>query len=294
MTLSTATREDGFSGLPTGLPGLDIKLKGLNPAEVIVLASRPGVGKTTLAMNIAKCVALGRDITGCPMKGGHDRQHAVAVFSLEYSMAGLATRMHCGISGVATVIGKTPVIVDDTGGLDIMEICARARCMKMRHKVELIIIDYLQLCKCREFAKQGRKIEITQMAKQIKAMAKELNIPVIVTMQLCRRCEMRTDNSQRTSHLALCDACGLIVQEADAVLLLSRPTRTSGLSGREDDGVIIVDVTKNSNGPTGEVRLDFDGVESAPFVGKPTERGVVSSEIVLIDFNNDKEHVANR
>ena len=189
MTRSTATREDGianpsqepcqfhqpdeahaeapvgFLGLPTGFPNLDIKLKGLNPAEVIVLASRPAVGKTTLAMRIAQCVALGRDIKGCPMMGGYDRQHAVAVFSLECCMAELATRMHCGISGVATVLGKASVIVDDTGGLDIMDLCARARCMKMSHKVELIIIDYIQLCNFREFAKQGRKIETIQCSR---------------------------------------------------------------------------------------------------------------------------------
>jgi len=318
VTLSTATREDGianpgqapcrlrvpdaahtegpvdFSGLPTGFPNLDNKLKGLNPAEVIVLASRPAVGKTTLALKIAECVALGRDVNGCPMKGGHDRQHAVAVFSLECCLADLAKRMHCGISNVATVHGKAPVIVDDTGGLDIMDICARARCMKKSHKIELIIIDYFQLCNCSEFVKHGfnritrKSTEI--IIEQIKDMAKELNIPVIVLSQLCRGCEMRGDNPGRLSHAvrpeaARCDAC--IVQEADAVLRLSRPNRVSGLSGRDDD-VVIVDVTKNSNGPTGEVRIDFDPVESVLFVEKPIESGEVSSEIVLIDFNNAK------
>ena len=287
-----AEASGGFSGLPTGFPSLDSKLKGLNPAEVIVLASRPAVGKTTLALKIAKCVALGRDINGCPMKGDHNRQHAVAVFSLECCLADLATRMHCGISSVATTPGKAPVIVDDTGSLDIMDLCARAHCMQMRHKVELIIIDYLQLCNCREFARQGRRTEWIQIAKQIKAMARELHIPVIVATQLCRGCEMRGDSSRITSPPALCEACNIIVQEADAVLVLRRPDRASGIAERNNDG-IIVDVTKNSNGPTGEVRLDFDGVSSAPFVETSTLRGEVSSEIVLIDFNNDKEHVAN-
>lgn len=292
-----------ISGLPSGFPKLDIKLTGLKPAGVIVLASRPSMGKTALALSIAKCVALGRDINGCPMNGTHGRQHAVAVFSLESSTKDLATRMHCGVSGVATGHGKATVIVDDTGSLDIMELCDRTRFMKMRHKIELVIIDYLQLCKCSAFAKQGRRIEAAQISKQIKDMAKELKIPVIVLSQVCRGCEKRGDKSQKPSRSALCEACDKIVQDADAILFLSRPSRVSGLPVREDDGFISVDVVKNSNGPTGEVLLkiadlrissgdrdvrdhnDPTSIESAPIAKASEESGEASTEIVFIEFN---------
>ena len=279
----------GFSGLPTGIPELDDKLNGLRAAELIVVASRPGVGKTALAMQIAKSVARMRIF----MQDGQVPQHAVAVFSLEVATTDLAKRMRCGIAVAATAPGQAPVIVDDTAGLDIQELCARARCMKARHNIKLIFIDYLQLCCCREFASQGRSIEALQIVKQITAMARELNIPVILTQQLCRSCGMRGDNTLRKLRPDQCDACKFLVQEAGAVLLLRRPGRDRSLLREEYNG-IIVEVIKCDHGTIGEVRLGFDSFARNSIGKTPATREADSSEIVLIDFNNDKEHVANR
>jgi replicative DNA helicase len=267
------------AGLPSGFTNLDKKLKGLRNGEMIVLAARPSMGKTSLAMNIAECVSLGKDIYGRPMKGDHARPHAVAVFSLEMSTESLAMRMLCGFAGVpgfkidqgiinpkkisqqltraASELGKAPIYVDDTGGLDVMDMRARARRLKKRYKIELIVIDYLQLCNCREFAKQGRQIETSQISGQIKAMAKELNLPVIVLSQLSRAPEQRGDKSNRPKLSDLRDS-GAIEQDADVALLLRRPCKAPGSEESEDMRLAIVDVAKHRNGPTGEVRLDFD------------------------------------
>ena len=268
------------AGLPTGFANLDRKLKGLRNGEMIVLAARPSMGKTSLAMNIAECVALGKDIYGRPMKGDHARHHPVAVFSLEMSTESLAMRMLCGFAGVpsfqidqglinpkkihqqltrgASDLAKAPIYVDDTGGIDVMDLRARARRLKKRYKVELVIIDYLQLCNCREFAKQGRQIETSQISGQIKAMAKELSLPVIVLSQLSRAPEQRGDKSNKPKLSDLRDS-GAIEQDADVALLLRRPCKASeGGDEYEDKRLAIVDVAKHRNGPTGEVRLDFD------------------------------------
>ncbi len=268
-----------IAGLPTGLANLDRKLKGLRNGEMIVLAARPSMGKTSLAMNIAECVAIGKDIYGRPMKGDHNRTHAVAIFSLEMSTESLAMRMLCGFAGVpgfqidqglvnpkkinqqltraASELGKAPIYVDDTGGLDVMDMRARARRMKKRYKIELFVIDYLQLCNCREFAKQGRQIETSQISGQIKAMAKELSVPVIVLSQLSRAPEQRGDKTNKPKLSDLRDS-GAIEQDADVALLLRRPCKASGDPEFEDKRLAIVDVAKHRNGPTGEVRLDFD------------------------------------
>ena len=267
------------AGLPTGLANLDHKLKGLRNGEMIVLAARPSMGKTSLAMNIAECVALGRDIYGRPMKGDHNRPHGVGVFSLEMSTESLALRMLCGMAAVpafqidqglinpkkinqqlsraASDLSKAPLYVDDTGGLDVMDMRARARRMKKKYKIELIVIDYLQLCNCREFAKQGRQIETSQISGQIKAMAKELNLPVIVLSQLSRAPEQRGDKTNKPKLSDLRDS-GAIEQDADVALLLRRPCKAPGDPEAEDKRLAIVDVAKHRNGPTGEVRLDFE------------------------------------
>ncbi len=269
----------GVSGLPTGFANLDKKLKGLRNGEMIVLAARPSMGKTSLAMNIAECVALGKDIYGRAMKGDNARPHPVGVFSLEMSTESLAMRMLCGFAGVpgfqidqglinpkkinqqltraASDLAKAPIYVDDTGGLDVMDMRARARRMKKRYKIELIVIDYLQLCNCREFAKQGRQIETSQISGQIKAMAKELNLPVIVLSQLSRATVQRGDKAERPKLSDLRDS-GAIEQDADVALLLRRPCKTPGADEFEDRALAIVDVAKHRNGPTGEVRLNFE------------------------------------
>ena len=266
-------------GLPTGFRNLDKKLKGMRNGEMIVLAARPSMGKTSLAMNIAECVALNRDIYNRPMKGEQAQPHPVAIFSLEMSTEALAMRMLCGSAGVpsyqidqstvnpkkinqlltraASELSRAPIYVDDTGGLDVFELRARARRMKKRYNIELIIIDYLQLCNCREFAKQGRQIETSQISGQIKAMAKELKLPVIVLSQLSRAPEQRGDKTNKPKLSDLRDS-GAIEQDADVVLLLRRPCKAQSDPEFDDKTLAIVDVAKHRNGPTGEVRLNFE------------------------------------
>ncbi len=269
----------GISGLPTGLHNLDQITRGFRAGEMIVLAARPSMGKTSLAMNIAECLALGQDMNGRPMIGDHARPHPVAVFSLEMSQEALALRMLCGLAEVSSYriergrvsnktvgdlisraagkLAKAPLYVDDTGGLDVMELRARARRMKKKYNIELIVIDYLQIMNCREVARQGRQQETSAISSNIKAMAKELKIPVLVLSQLSRNPEQRGDKSARPKLSDLRDS-GAIEQDADVVFLLRRPCRYPGDDDYEDKTLAIVDVAKHRNGPTGEVKLNFD------------------------------------
>ena len=224
----------------------------------------------------------GHDIAGRPLRGGFEEYGGkvpVAIFSLEMSQESLAMRMLCAraqipayqldggslnaadaarrFSRAADELGKALMYVDDTGGLDVMELRARARRMKKAYGIGLIMIDYLQLLNCREYAKQGRQLETSAISAQIKTMAKELNIPVIVLSQLSRAPEQRGEKSGKPRLSDLRDS-GAIEQDADVVLLLRRPCKYPGDKESEDLTLAIVDVAKHRNGPVGEVRLNFD------------------------------------
>ena len=286
-TLAMLTRQlehpGELSGIPTGFKALDAQLRGLHKGEMIVLAARPSMGKTSLAMNIAECVARGRDIMGRPFpaQDGKVRKRTVLVFSLEMPQMQLTTRMLCGIAGVsarevergqfvkkdvvlpllrsaAKELAETPILCDDQGGLDVMELRARARHAHKRNPVELIVIDYLQLLSHREFAQQGQQVMVAKISGEIKAMAKELNVPVIVLSQLSRNPEQR-GGDEKPKNSDLRDS-GAIEQDADVILLLRRPSFMGSRVPEHDDKLLaIVDVSKNRNGATGEVRLNFDG-----------------------------------
>ena len=137
-----------------------------------------------------------------------------------------------------------------------MDLRARARRMKKQHGIELIVIDYLQLCCCREGARQSRQIEVSMISQQIKAMAKELKIPVIVLSQLSRANEQRGDKEEKPKLSDLRDS-GAIEQDADVVFLLRRPSRTATSRDANDLTLAIVDIAKNRNGETGEVKMSF-------------------------------------
>ncbi len=279
MTMSGA-----LSGLPTGFKLLDDKLRGLHKGEMIVLAARPSMGKTSLAMNIAECVARGRDIFSRPFKedDGQLHKHGVLVFSLEMTQMQLTTRMLCGLAGVsayeierglvkremamrqlqaaAEELENLPIRCDDQSGLDVLELRARARHIAKKMKVELVVIDYLQLLNHREFAKQGQQIMVSKISGEIKAMAKELDVPVIILSQLSRAPEQRQGADSKPKCSDLRDS-GAIEQDADVIMLLRRPSRmlTGAALEQVDKRLAIVDVAKNRNGPTGEVELNFDG-----------------------------------
>ncbi len=258
-----------MSGIPTGFKNIDKVAQGLRAGEMIVLAARPSMGKTSLAMNIAENVALGAVDDSTP--------RAVGIFSLEMSQEALVMRMLCSHAGVssfrlargyvsqtihgklmqaASLLTKAPIFLDDAGGLDIMELRARARRMHKKQDVQLIVVDYLQLLHSSEYARQGRQIETANISANLKAMAKELKVPVLVLSQLSRAPEQR-DKLGKPKLSDLRDS-GAIEQDADVVCMLRRPCKYPDDEESEDRSLAIVDIVKQRNGPTGEVRLNFE------------------------------------
>jgi replicative DNA helicase len=260
----------GMMGLSTGFKDIDRCIEGLKPSNMIILAARPSMGKTSLAMNIVENVALGR---GDPER----RPRAVGVFSLEMSCVDLVKRMICSKAEVsmqklgagflskvdnnklinaADALISAPILLDDTAGLEISEIRARARRMKVKHQVELIVVDYLQLLRAPEYSKQSRQVEISMVSAGLKGMAKELNVPVLVLSQLSRAAEQR-DKTEKPKLSDLRDS-GSIEQDADIVMFLQRPSRIPNHPNHDDQTLALVDVAKNRNGPTGDdIRLEF-------------------------------------
>lgn len=270
-------------GQSTGFKGLDAMTGGLQRGSMFTLAGRPSMGKTALAMNIAECVARRRMITGEPMPtpSGASEHSNVLIFSMEMPLQQLMKRMLCGIAKVssrdlehgnylnkqyvlarleeaAKVLREMSLFCDDQGGLDVTELRARARHIHKKHPLDLIVIDYLQLLSYREFASQGQQVMISKISGEIKAMAKELNVPVLVLSQLNRSTETR-GGDERPRNSDLRDS-GAIEQDSDVIALLRRPCfMSSRVPEHEDKTLAIVEVSKNRNGPTGEVRLNFDG-----------------------------------
>lgn len=256
----------GVTGLSTGYTGLDIKLQGLHNGDMIVLAARPSMGKTSLAMNIAENVAMGaRNLKPVP----------VCIFSLEMSTASLVRRMLCGRAGVPSqnlacgAVGKkgmraldavrhelstAPIYVDDTSGIEAPALLSAARRIQSKHGIGLFIIDYLQLMNYNRFAREGRQRETAAISQALKGMAKELNVPVIVISQLSRNPESR--DRKAVPRLSDLRDSGAIEQDADVVLLLRRPCIYD--KSDADARLAIVDVAKHRNGQIGEVRMDFD------------------------------------
>lgn len=271
-----------IEGLPTGFKYIDEKLLGLKPAEMIVIAARPSVGKTSFAMNIAECVALGADINGRKFEGENGRPHPVLIFSLEMDAESLAKRMLCGRAHVSSwriarnlmaatekadatasliraagELKRAPIYIDDASGLDVSDLRARARRMKRQYGIELIVIDYLQLCQCREVSKQGRQIEVSRISGSIKSMAKELHIPVIVLSQLSRANEQRGDKNEVPKLSDLRDS-GAIEQDADVVMMLRRPSMVRATRDDvETQNLAVVDIAKHRNGEVGDVKMNF-------------------------------------
>lgn len=262
---------DGIYGLATGFRNLDEVLHGLRGGNMIVLAARPSMGKTSLAMNIAYNVAMGYG------KSDH-RPRPVGIFSLEMSRDDLVLRLLCTRARVSMAmvtggliarygpehnrlieaskeLSQAPIFIDDSAGLDINELRARARRLRKKHGVELIVVDYLQLLHADVAADQGRQIEISTVSAGLKAMAKELNIPVLCLSQLSRATETRDKfGIPRLSDLR---DSGSIEQDADVVLLLRRPCKYPGDPEHGDLLLAIVDVAKHRNGPTKD-RVPFN------------------------------------
>jgi replicative DNA helicase len=258
----------GLSGIATGYKDLDEKTLGLHNGDMIVLAARPSMGKTSLAMNIAEHVALGK----------FDEPRPVCIFSLEMAREQLILRMlgsharipaHSIAGGFATdaqfgllvqaadVLSKAPIFLDDSGGLDILELRARARRMKKKEQIGLFIVDYLQLLHSKEHRREGRQAEIAAISGALKNMAKELRVPVLVLSQLNRAPEAKEREGK--PRLADLRESGAIEQDADVVCLLRRPGlyRDEAKEDADDASLAVLHIAKQRNGPTGEINLTF-------------------------------------
>jgi len=263
-----AAGEKGAAGLTTGITNIDNKILGLKQSELIIIAARPSQGKTSLAMNIAQNIAQGNT--------SEHTSHHVAVFSSEMSDEALAMRIICGTSQINSHqiaqghhisqeqqqrlkqtyqnLQTAKLHIDDQAGLDIAQVRSRARRFKQKYNIQLIIIDYLQLLSCREYSKQGRQLETMAISGQLKAMAKELKIPVIALSQLSRATETHNNGIPRLSDLR---DSGAIEQDADLVALLRRPAKNGETKYQSTPNLAILEIAKQRNGPTGEIYLHF-------------------------------------
>ena len=255
------------TGLPTGFTEFDQMTSGLHQAEMIVIAARPSMGKTALAMNIAEHVAL---VEGKP----------VAVFSLEMSSQQLVQRLLCSrakvnlqrvrngflserdfpsLTAAASRLAAAKMFIDDSPGLSIAELRAKARRLVASHQVQLLVIDYLQLLRSTSRrAQDNRQIEISEISAGIKSLAKELNIPIIVIAQLNRQPDARAKEGGRPRLSDLRES-GSIEQDADVVGLLVRSEyyETDEEAKQEKAGEAELIIAKQRNGPTGNVPLTF-------------------------------------
>ena len=271
----------GATGVPTGYTDLDKLTSGLQPGEMIVLAARPSMGKTALALNLAEQIARGGRTRweGTP-KGA---PVGVGVFSLEMTKAAVALRFLSAMSGFdsQTLRGgrqlsqqellqitdagedlkQCRIFIDDTPGLSVMALRARARRMVQQHSVGIIIIDYLQLLTAPGSARESRQVEVSAISRGLKALARELNIPVVCLSQLNRASEQREGNRPRMSDLR---ESGSIEQDADVVMLLHREDyyhvgNEEWLANNPDKiGTAELIIAKQRNGPTDLVRLTWD------------------------------------
>jgi len=251
--------DGGITGVPSGFTKLDEMLSGMQPSDMLILAARPSVGKTAFCLNVAANAA-----------NFHDK--GVLLFSLEMAKEQLVQRLLCMVGQVdstrlrsgflarsefpklqkaADMLSKAHIYIDDTPNISVLELRSKARKHKAQHPLDLLIIDYLQLMTGSSRA-ESRQVEISEISRAIKGLARELRCPVIALSQLSREAEKDDGGAPKLSHLR---ESGAIEQDADVVLMLSRLS-ISEQEGREN--VIRLTVAKQRNGPTGVVELLFE------------------------------------
>ena len=252
-------RKGMITGLPTGFVELDQQLAGLQPADLVVVAGRPAMGKSSFTLCVAEHAAL-------------IQKTGIAIFSLEMSKENLVQRMLCSharinahnvrsgmlstsdwptLTKAAGKLSEAPIFVDDSPSISVLELRAKARRLKSRHGIGLVILDYLQLMSESSYA-DNRQQEISVISRSLKALARELNVPVIAVSQLSRAPERRESFRPRLSDLR---ESGAIEQDADVVLMLFREDYYN--PSDENKGIAEVIVAKQRNGPTGTVKLAF-------------------------------------
>jgi replicative DNA helicase len=245
------------SGIATGFIDFDNKTAGLQPSDLILIAARPSMGKTAFALNIAQNVSVRKGLS-------------TAIFSLEMSKAQLVSRLLCAeamidshklrtgdlapedwekIAEAIGPLGSAPIYIDDTPGISISELRAKCRRLKMEKGLDLIMIDYLQLMSGSR-KNESRQQEISEISRSLKAVAREMNAPVIALSQLSRACETRTDHRPMLSDLR---ESGAIEQDADLVAFIYRDEYYHPDTEKKGQAEVII--SKQRNGPTGTVDL---------------------------------------
>jgi len=255
------SRGAGLSGVPTGFADLDELTNGLHPGQMIIIAARPAVGKSTLALDFARSASIRNGLTS-------------VIFSLEMSQIEITMRLLSAeasiplshirggrmsdqdwnrVSAKMGQVSEAPMFIDDSPNLTMMEIRAKARRLKQRHDLKLVIIDYIQLMTSGKKV-ESRQLEVSEFSRQLKLLAKELDVPVVALSQLNRGPEQRTDKRPMLSDLR---ESGSLEQDSDVVILLNRPDlydRESERAGEAD-----FDVAKHRNGPTKMITVAFQG-----------------------------------
>ncbi len=258
--LARYNNKNPTTGIPTGYNGLDKMTGGLQPTDLIIIAARPSMGKTAFALNIAMRSALSGGAT-------------VAVFSLEMSKESLMDRMLCvwgkvelsrvrrgylededwqKLSNAADALSRAKIFIDDTAGLSPLLLRARCRRLKAEHGLDMVIVDYLQLM--HSARNDSRELEISDISRNLKALAKELKVPVIALSQLNRKVEERTDKRPVLSDLR---ESGAIEQDADLIMFIHREDAYNKKADKPKTGLAEIIIGKHRNGPTGVVELVY-------------------------------------
>jgi replicative DNA helicase len=247
------------TGIPTGYIDFDIKTAGLQPSDLIVVAGRPSMGKSAFALGIAEYAGVVEKVP-------------LAIFSLEMAKEQLVQRMLCShakvdahkvrtgylatsdwprLTAAAGKLSEAPIFIDDAPAISIMELRARARRLKAHQDIKLIILDYMQLMRGSSGI-ENRQQEISEISRSLKALARELHVPVIAISQLSRAVEARTDHRPQLSDLR---ESGAIEQDADVVVLILREEYYNPNS--ENQGMAEIMIAKQRNGPVGNLKLAF-------------------------------------
>jgi len=256
-----AEKKELITGVPTGYDDLDRITTGLQSSDLIIVAGRPSMGKTALALNIVQNAAIFHKVP-------------VAVFSLEMSKEQLGMRMLCSVSRVDSqdlrtgfirdpdwpklaratgILSEAPIFIDDSPAISVLEMRAKSRRLKIEHNIGLVVVDYLQLMRGRSTAER-REQEISEISRSLKAMAKELSLPVIALSQLNRSLESRPNKRPQLSDLR---ESGAIEQDADVICFLYRDEIYNKSEDNPKRGIAEIIIGKQRNGPTGTIELTF-------------------------------------
>ncbi len=291
-------KDDQVSGVPSGFPALDKVTSGWQNSDMVIIAARPGMGKTAFVLSMARNMAV-------------DHNRPVAIFSLEMSSLQLVNRLiaseteisseklrkgslkeheHVQLHARIKKLAKAPLYIDDTPAISIFELRAKCRRLKQRHNIEIIIIDYLQLMTAGKSNSGNREQEISTISRSIKSIAKELNVPILALSQLSRAVETR--GGSKRPMLSDLRESGAIEQDADLVAFIYRPEYyqiTEDENGMPTEGIGEIIIAKHRNGALEDVKLRFIGrlakftnLDTFQYEGGPMDNALQPNE----DFDN--------